>query len=69
MTGYRIEPTGRDDECAFRVIRLEDGVIVGFHQTRERAQAFADQGAVPFVAEPPPPVDLDQMDLFGGLRA
>lgn len=65
MTAYRVEPTGREDEWEWQTVRVDDGVVVGFHMTRERAQAFADNGAVPVLDEPPPQVDLDQMDLFG----
>jgi hypothetical protein len=37
---YEIEPSGRTDEWAWQVRRY-DGVIIGFHQTKERAEAFA----------------------------
>lgn len=65
MTGYRVEPTGREDRWAFQVVRLDDGCVVGFHETEERAQTFADNGAVPLLVVPPPKVEVNQLDLFG----
>lgn len=67
MSGYRVEPSNRSDEWSWQTVRLEDGVVVGFHETQERAQAFADRGA-----EPEPvkitsrPVEVDQFEMFGG---
>lgn len=43
---YVVEPSGRDDEWAFHVVRLEYGVIIGFHQTKERAEAFIQAEAL-----------------------
>lgn len=68
MTGFTIEPTGRDDEWTHQLVRLSDGVVVGFHETERRAQAFADRGAEPLPVEyTSRPVEHDdQFELFGG---
>jgi hypothetical protein len=69
MTGFRIDPLDRDDEWICQLVRESDGVVVGWFQTPERAQAAADNGGV----SPVPPVEernvvevVDQFDLFGG---
>lgn len=66
---YRVEPTGRDDEWSWQVIRLSDGVVVGWFRSERTARAYADNGGEPLLVEPPVQVAVDQLDLFGGLSA
>jgi hypothetical protein len=42
---YEIEPSGRTDGWAWQV-RRSDGVVIGLHQTKERAEAFAQAEAL-----------------------
>lgn len=68
MSGFRIAPLDRDDEWAVALVRLSDGVVVGWFQTAERALLAADNGGEP----PAPPIEArapaydDQLDMFGG---
>jgi hypothetical protein len=39
---HRVEPTGRDDEWEWQVVLQDDGCIVGWFMTEERAQEVAD---------------------------